>query len=155
MTNNKVPPRSAPTAAEAKEMERRLFEGLAGVKMFPMDPSEPGQPPGRMLPVSSLIRKEATQPALQPEFVGPIEQAMRAHPGLTRIEAEEMAEAFGFSTAPAYDEQPPLLEKMTEEHLARMRAAGHKVTVMEPPEGPQPLVATFHRAKKKPTKGEN
>ena len=73
MTDSNVPPRSAPTAAEAKETERRLFEGLARVKIFPMDPSGPGQSPGQMLPVSSFLRKEADQPAPRPEFVGPIE----------------------------------------------------------------------------------
>ena len=155
MPKKSVPPGNAPTRAEARDTERKLFEGLARVKMFPMDPSGPGQSPGQMLPVSSFLRNEANQPAPQPKFIGPIEQAMRTHPGLTRAEAEEMAESFGFSTAPAYDEQPPLLETMTEAHVARMRAAGHKVTVIEPPEGPQPLVATFHRSKQKPTNGEN
>lgn len=114
MTNNKVPSSSAPTAAEAKEIERRLFEGLAGVKMFPMDPSGPGQRPGQMLPVSGFLPKEANQPAPQPELVGPIEQAMRAHPGLTRVEADEMAEAFGFSAAPAQDEQPTRADQIPE-----------------------------------------
>ena len=71
-----------------------------------MDPSGPGQPPGQTLPISSFLRKQANQPAPQPEFVGPIEQAMRAHPGLTRAEAEEMAAAFGFSKDKDHDEKP-------------------------------------------------
>ena len=71
-----------------------------------MDLSGPGQPPGQMLPVSSFLLKEANQALPQPEFVGPIDQAMSAHPALTRAEAEEMAEAFGFSKDPDYDEKP-------------------------------------------------
>ena len=63
MTDKKVPPRSAPTAAEARETERRLFEGLARVRMFPMDPGKPGQQPGQMLPISSFLPKKANQPA--------------------------------------------------------------------------------------------
>jgi hypothetical protein len=176
MTDSKVPPRSAPTAAEANEIERKLFEGLAGVKMFPMDSSEPGQPPGQMLPTSSFLRKKADQPAPPPEFLGPIEQAMRAHPGLTRSEAEEMAAAFGFSAAPARDNQPTPADQIPEpapnstpelnEHeqawatgLAalddRLRASGLTQRVTAPHKGTAPLVATFHRAKQKPTKGEN
>ena len=127
MTSKALPPGNAPTEAEARETGRKLFEGLARVKMFPMDPSGPGQQPGQMLPVSSFLRSEANQPARQPEFVGPIEQAMWAHPGLTRAEAEEMAEAFGFSTAPDHDEKPPT--------------------------APQPLATAIHPAKCKPTEG--
>jgi hypothetical protein len=176
MTNKTVSPGSTPTEAEAKETERRIFEGLAGVKMFPLDPSGPGQPPGQMLPVSSFLRSEASQPASRPEFVGPIEQAMRAHPGLTRAEAEEMAEAFGFSTATISASQPTPAEEMAKraqkstpqlsahekaleiESQAlndRLRASGLTVTVKAPPKGTAPFVATFHRAKRKPTKGEN
>lgn len=154
MTSKNVPPRSARTAAEASETERKLFDGQARVKMFPMDPSGPGNPPGQMLPVSCFLRKEANKPASQPEFVGPIEQAMRAHPDLTRAEAEEMAEAFGFSAGPAHDGQQTPLEKTTEKHLSRMRASGVAVTVNRPPSGPQLLVATFHPSKRKLTKGE-
>lgn len=155
MTDSNVPPRSAPTAAEAKETERRLFEGLARVKIFPMDPSGPGQSPGQMLPVSSFLRKEADQPAPRPEFVGPIEQAMRAHPGLTREKAEEMAEAFGFSAATLHDSQPEtVLARMTREFIEQSNAAGRTITVEKPPVGPQSLVATFHRAKRKSTKEE-
>ena len=128
MPKKSVPPRSAPTAAGVKETERKLFEGLARVMMFPMDPSEPGQKPGQMLPVSSFLRIETDLPEPQPEFIGPIEQAMRHHPGLARAEAEKMAAAFGFSTAPTDDEKPPT--------------------------APQPLAATPRRAKRKPTKEE-
>jgi hypothetical protein len=112
MTNKMVPPRSAPTAAEAEETERMLFEGLARVKMFPMDPGRPGQPPSQMLPVSSFLRKETDQPE-------------------------------------------PLLASMTREFEERCNASGRTITVEEPPKGPQPLVATFHRAKRKPTKGKS
>ena len=126
MTSKALPPGSGPTEAEARETERKLFEGLARVKMFPMDPSGPGQSPGQMLPISSFLPKEANQPAPKPEFVGPIEQAMRRHPGLTRAEAETMAAAFGFSAATAHHETPPTT--------------------------PQPLAATPRRAKRKPTK---
>ena len=112
MTNKKVPPRSATTAAEAKEIGRKLFEGFAGVEMFPMDPSGPGQPPGQMLPVSSFLRKETDQPE-------------------------------------------PLLASMTREFEKRCNASGRTITVEEPPKGPQPLVATFHQPKRKPTKGKS
>lgn len=62
MPNKTVPPVRTSTEAEARETERKLFEGLAGVKMFPMDPSGPGQTPGQMLPVSSFLSSQANQP---------------------------------------------------------------------------------------------
>ena len=81
------------------------------MKMFPMDPSEPGQPPGQMLPVSSFLRKEANLPET-------------------------------------------VLATMTREFMAQSNASGRTVTVMPPPKGEAPLVANFHRAKRKPTNEE-
>ena len=66
MPNKTVPPACAPTDAEAWETERKLFEGLARVRMFPIDPSGPGQPPGQMLPVSSFLSSQANQPEPKP-----------------------------------------------------------------------------------------
>lgn len=46
---------------------------------------------------ASLARKKAASSAtLPPGASDPIAVAMRNHPGLTREEAEKMAEAFGF-----------------------------------------------------------
>ena len=41
-------------------------------------------------------KSEASSKNEQSSMLGPIERAMRDHPGLTREEAEEMAEEFGF-----------------------------------------------------------
>jgi hypothetical protein len=176
MTDKTIPPASAPTEAAAQEAERRLFEGLARVKTFPVDPGAPGQPTSQMLPVSSFHGKEADRSVPRPEFVGPIEQAMRSHPGLTREKAEEMAEDLGFLAAPARSSQPTPAVHMPkpatnstqsseaheiawakghQELVERLRASGLTVTAKAPPKGTAPLVATFHRAKQKPTNGEN
>ena len=46
---------------------------------------------------SLLAKKSGVSPAKDTTFgLGPIERAMRDHPGLTRETAEKMAEEFGF-----------------------------------------------------------
>jgi hypothetical protein len=36
---------------DAQETERKLFAGLSKVRTFPVDPNDPGMPPGRMIPL--------------------------------------------------------------------------------------------------------
>jgi hypothetical protein len=79
------------------ETEKALFSGLAKVKVFPMDPGRPIDPPSRMIPASNFLPGDGTtKPSLPPEGLGPVAQAMRNHPGLTRAEAEEMLAEHGF-----------------------------------------------------------
>ena len=47
----KASPPTGPTAERARETERELFAGLAKVRMFPMDPNDPGMSPGRMITI--------------------------------------------------------------------------------------------------------
>ena len=51
------------------------------------------------------------------------------------------------SSKPQLNEPETLLAKMTRDHVSRSNASGRTVTVAAPPVAPQPLVATFHRAR--------
>ena len=51
---------------------------------------------GQPDPAPPQEQREGTAFPKLPKDYDPIENAMRQHPGLTRAEAEEMAEAFGF-----------------------------------------------------------
>ena len=77
-----------PLNKDARAVERELFEGLAKVKTFPIDPVGPGQ--------DLTPNKDDFTPDGRSIDFDPIENVMRLNPGLTAEEAEEMATAFGF-----------------------------------------------------------
>ena len=96
MANNTAPPVIDPSKMGTQTLEQKLFKGLAEIKMFPVDPNGPGEPPARMLPAQSFLPRPMNNASSYPKGIGPIDQAMMSHPPLTRAVAEEMARDLGF-----------------------------------------------------------
>ena len=113
----------SPYSGQTEATEKALFSGLSRAGVMPVDPGRPVDPPSRMLPISSL--QGTSKGSSQPEGLGPIEQAMRDHPSLTRAEAEAFLKAQQDAklreVALAGETQNKLLQLETETYQKRVK----------------------------------